>query len=57
MLKWAVIFLIVALVAGLLGFTVIAGAAATFAKILFGLFLGICILLFLLALLVGKKIF
>jgi uncharacterized membrane protein YtjA (UPF0391 family) len=39
------------------GFTVIAGAAATFAKILFGLFLGICILLFLLALLVGKKIF
>ena len=49
MLRWAVIFLIIALVAGLFGFTGIAAASAGIAKILFGIFL----LLFLVALLLG----
>lgn len=39
MLNYAVIFLIVALLAGVLGFGVIAGTAATIAKVLFILFL------------------
>jgi len=39
MLYWAVVFLIVALIAGLLGFGAIAFAAAGIAKILFFIFL------------------
>jgi uncharacterized membrane protein YtjA (UPF0391 family) len=39
MLYWALMFLVVALVAGLLGFTTIGGAAYGFAKILFFVFL------------------
>jgi uncharacterized membrane protein YtjA (UPF0391 family) len=39
MLRWAVIFLIIALIAALFGFTDIAAASAGIAKILFGIFL------------------
>jgi uncharacterized membrane protein YtjA (UPF0391 family) len=39
MLKWAVIFLIIALVAGLFGFTDVQAASAGIAKVLFGIFL------------------
>ncbi len=39
MLRWALIFLVVALVAGVLGFTSIAGAAIGIAKLLFYIFL------------------
>ena len=39
MLKWAVVFLIIAIVAAVLGFGVLAGAAATIAEILFVVFL------------------
>ncbi len=39
MLRWALIFLVVALVAGVLGFTSIAGASIDIAKILFFVFL------------------
>jgi uncharacterized membrane protein YtjA (UPF0391 family) len=39
MLHWALMFLIVALVAGVLGFGVIAGTAAWVAKVLFLVFL------------------
>jgi uncharacterized membrane protein YtjA (UPF0391 family) len=49
MLRWAVIFLIIAIVAGLFGFTGIATASAGIAKILFGIF----VLLFIVALLLG----
>ena len=55
MLRWAVIFLIIALVAGLLGFTGIMGAAASIAKFLFYLFVGICVLLFVIGIFLGKK--
>jgi len=51
MLKWSFIFLVFALVAGLLGFTSIAGASIGIAKVLFILFLIICIVTFLL----GRK--
>jgi uncharacterized membrane protein YtjA (UPF0391 family) len=39
MLSYAVVFLLVALVAGILGFGVIAGTAAMIAKVLFIIFL------------------
>ena len=43
MLNYAVIFLIVAILAGVLGFGVIAGTAATIAKICFVVFLVLCL--------------
>jgi uncharacterized membrane protein YtjA (UPF0391 family) len=52
MLSWSVFFLIIALVAALLGFSSIAGAAAGIAKILFGVFL----VLFVISLFFGRRI-
>jgi uncharacterized membrane protein YtjA (UPF0391 family) len=49
MLRWAVIFLVLGLVAALFGFTSIAGTAIGIAKILFYVFLA----LFVIALLFG----
>ena len=49
MLRWAVIFLIIAFVAALFGFTDVSAASAGIAKVLFSLFL----ILFLGALLLG----
>lgn len=51
MLSYAVTFLIIAIVAGVLGFGVIAGTAAMIAKVLFVIFL----ILFLASLLRGKS--
>ena len=47
LLWWAIIALVISLVAGALGFTNVAAGAATIAKILFGIFLVIAIVLFL----------
>ena len=47
MLRWALIFFVIALIAGSLGFTGIAGAGAAIAKILFWLFGGIFLLILL----------
>ncbi len=56
MLKWALIFAVVALIAGALGFSGLAGASAGIAKLLFGLFV-IGFLIFLaLGVFVGKKV-
>jgi uncharacterized membrane protein YtjA (UPF0391 family) len=41
MLHWSLVFLLIAIVAGILGFTGIAGAAMGIAKICFFLFLAI----------------
>ncbi|MEJ7728121.1 MAG: DUF1328 domain-containing protein [Polyangiaceae bacterium] len=41
MLRWSLIFLVVALIAGALGFFGIAGSAAGIAKILLVVFLGV----------------
>lgn len=51
MLYWALVFFIIALVAGLFGFTGIAVAAAGLAKILFWIF----VVLFLISLVVGVR--
>ena len=39
MLKWALIFLVIALIAGVLGFTDVEIVSATVAQVLFGIFL------------------
>jgi uncharacterized membrane protein YtjA (UPF0391 family) len=53
MLRWALVFLVVGLIAGVLGFTTIAGASIAIAKILFFVFL----LIFLVLLIGGLTIF
>ncbi len=60
MLKWALIFLVVSLVAGALGMTPIARGAATVSKILFGifaLFMIVVVVLVILALMAGDALF
>lgn len=56
MIKWAIIFAIIGLVAGALGFTGAAGAAMGIAKLLFWVGIGIAIVLLILGLTVAKKI-
>ena len=56
LLKWAMIFLVVALIAAAFGFTGIAAGAAEIAKILFYLFLGIFLILLIAGLVIGGKI-
>jgi uncharacterized membrane protein YtjA (UPF0391 family) len=51
MLSWAIFFLVLALVAALFGFGVIASAAVGIAKILFFVFL----VLFIVALILGRR--
>lgn len=41
MLNWALLFLLVGLIAGMLGFAVIAGTAALIAKVCFVIFLAL----------------
>jgi uncharacterized membrane protein YtjA (UPF0391 family) len=52
MLKWAVVFLLIAIVAGIFGFTGVEEASATIARVLFGIFL----VLFLGAIFIGLVI-
>ncbi len=56
MIKWAIIFAIIGLVAGILGFTGIAGGAFGIAKFLFWGAVIIAVVLFLLGLTVFKKV-
>ncbi|MEZ4740320.1 MAG: DUF1328 domain-containing protein [Flavobacteriales bacterium] len=52
MLRWVITFFVIAIIAGLLGFTNIAGDLAYIAKVLFFIFL----VLLVISLLFGKKI-
>lgn len=56
MLRWAVIFLVIALVAALFGFTGIATAAVGIAKFLFFLFLVICLIFFIIGISAARRI-
>ena len=56
MLRWSVIFLVIALVAALFGFTGIASAAAGIAKFLLCLFLVMCLILFGIGMSVGRRV-
>jgi uncharacterized membrane protein YtjA (UPF0391 family) len=51
MLSWTIAFLVIALIAALVGFSGLAGMAAGFAKILFAVFL----VLFVVSMLFGRK--
>jgi uncharacterized membrane protein YtjA (UPF0391 family) len=56
MLKWAVIFLVIGLIAGVLGFTSIAGASIAIAKIIFFIFIAIFVVLLILGLTVYRDV-
>ncbi|NKC33213.1 DUF1328 domain-containing protein [Falsiroseomonas selenitidurans] len=56
MIKWAIIFAVVALVLGVLGFGGLAGAFFEIAKILFWLAVIIAIIFFVLGLTIYKKV-
>jgi uncharacterized membrane protein YtjA (UPF0391 family) len=56
MLKGALIFLVIGLIAALLGFTTIAGVSFAIAKVLAGIFLFIFLVLMTLAIFVTKAV-
>jgi uncharacterized membrane protein YtjA (UPF0391 family) len=56
MLRWALIFLVVGLVAGLLGFTSVAGASIAIAKTLFFIFMVIFLVLLIAGLTVARRL-
>jgi len=55
MKNWAIIFLVIAIVAGLIGFTTIAGAAMGVAKVAFGIILLMWALAFLAVMMMKSK--
>lgn len=56
MLYWALLFLIVGIVAGLLGFTAIAGATIAIAKLLFFIFIAVFVVLLIAGLSARRRI-
>ena len=56
MLRWAAIFFVISIVAALLGFGGIAEGAAEIAKVLFFIFLAICITFVLLGVFAANKL-
>ena len=57
MLRWSVVFLVIAIIAAALGYGGIASDAAEIAKVLFLVFLGIFIVTLILGLVAGQKVF
>jgi len=56
MLRWSLLFLLFGLIAGLLGFTTIAGTAIGIAKFLFFLFAALFLLTLVIGLLAANKL-
>ncbi|MBS0281035.1 MAG: DUF1328 domain-containing protein [Proteobacteria bacterium] len=56
MLRWALIFLVIGLIAGLLGFTGVAGASIAIAKTLFFIFIALFLVLLILGLTVARRV-
>lgn len=56
MLKWAFVFLIIAIIAGLFGFTDVEAASATIAQWLFGIFLVLFVGALVIGLAIGSKL-
>lgn len=56
MLRWAVIFLVIGLIAALFGFTGIAGASIEIARTLFFIFMVVFVVLLLLGLFAARKV-
>ncbi len=57
MLKWAFVFLLISIVAGIFGFTGIEEASATIAQWLFGIFLVLFLGALVIGLTIGTKLF
>ncbi len=57
MLKWALIFFIISVIAGAFGFTNISAAAGGIARILFFVFIVIFVILLILGLMAGEALF
>lgn len=57
MLRWALIFFVISIVTGLLGFTGISAAAGGIAKILFYIFVALLVLTLIIALAIGQFVF
>ena len=57
MLKWALIFLVISIVAGALGFSGVSAVTSRIAKVLFFIFLAIFLVFLVLALMAGQAIF
>jgi len=56
MLRWAFIFLLIGLVAAVLGFTNVAGASIEIAKILFFIFMVVFVVLLIAGLTVARRV-
>jgi uncharacterized membrane protein YtjA (UPF0391 family) len=56
MLRWALIFFVVGIIAAVLGFTSVAGATFAVAKFLAGLFLVLFVVFLLLGVMAGKRV-
>ena len=56
MLHWAIVFLIIGLIAGALGFTGVAGAAVGIAKFLFFLFLAVFVMFLILGVTIFRRV-
>ena len=56
MIKWAIIFAIISIIAGIFGFSGIAADSAGIAKILFGIAIVVFLILLVLGLVAGKKL-
>lgn len=56
MLKWAIISAVIAIIAGAMGFGIIAGTAAAIAKIFFFLFLTLFLVLLVATIVIGRKV-
>jgi uncharacterized membrane protein YtjA (UPF0391 family) len=57
MIKWAIIFFVISLVAGLFGFTGVAAGSKTIAKVLFFISLIIFLIVLVFGVLLGKLVF
>ena len=57
MLKWAFVFLVIAIIAGIFGFTGVEQASATIAQWLFGIFLVLFLGALAIGLFIGAKLF
>ena len=57
MLRWALLFFLISLVAAALGFTDIAAGAASIAKVLFAIFMVIFLVFLVLGIMAGEALF
>lgn len=57
MIKWAIIFFVVSLIAGFFGFTAVAAGSRTIAKVLFFIALAIFLVILVFGVFLGKLVF